>query len=161
MDRLIDTFANELIDSGLATKRDVVGCSSAEIEELERYFDLELPASYKDFLEKMGKGAGLFLQGTDVFYHRLFEIREAMEEVLGLDGNPFSLTKKTFVFSSHQGYIFHFFDTSQHLDDPRVYGYREGELQIKLLGESFIGFLKSCIQEQIASWGKGTKRVFW
>ena len=154
MSEFVDQLAQLVVASSLSTQRDIRGCSDAEIRELENHFEIRLPKVYKDFLKRMGKGAGLFMQGTDIFYEWLFGNREAMEDVLTLDKNPFSISKQVFVFSSHQGYIFHFFDTSAAQDDPPVYGYGEGELKPRLVNESLSDFLKTAIDEQIEGWAQ-------
>jgi len=93
--------------------------------------------------------AGRFLKGTDVFYDSLSENRHAFETVLALDKNPFSLSNKKFIFQNHQGYIFHFFDTTFNEDDPPVYGYREGELKTQLVSGSFSSFLQESFDEEL------------
>jgi hypothetical protein len=110
MPNFIDNFANQVINSKLATWWTMQGCWSYEIRDLENHYKVKLPTIYKDFLEKMGKGAGKFMQGTDMFYRSLFSNQEAIEDVLELECHPFSLEKDIFVLSSHQGYIFHFFN---------------------------------------------------
>jgi len=102
----------------------------------------------------MGRKSGLFNQGTDVLYDSLFYNRTAFENVLDSDGEPFSLNHDAFVFMSHQGYIFHFFDTSEHLEDPPVFGYKEGELKPRLINESLSGFLYDSALEELESWKK-------
>src|SRR4051812_35680199 len=118
MSSFMDLVVQRVLDGGLSSESSVVGCSDIEILDLERYFDIRLPEAYKQFLNQIGKGAGLFMRGTDFFYDRLFDNRKALQEVLDLEHNPFVLSRDTFVFSSHQGYIFFFFDTAQDLDDP-------------------------------------------
>lgn len=156
MSDFIDKFAKEVHGSGLCwdTMR---GCWGFEIRDLEKHFNIKLPTIYKDFLKKMGKGAGLFMQGTDFFYKHLFDNREAFEEVLELDGQPFVLTKDIFVFSSHQGYIFHFFDILEDAYDPPVYGYREGDLKFDKIDDKFSTFLLILLEEQKTSWSKVNK----
>src|SRR5690349_21627899 len=106
MANFIDLFAKRVLDSGLSTSWSMSGCSQGEIERLESKIDLKLPGEYKAFLRKMGHGAGRFMQGTDMFYSRLFDNRSAAEESLEREAFPFDLLPSRFVFSSHQGYIF-------------------------------------------------------
>jgi hypothetical protein len=144
----IELLSAKLIETGFARKREFVGCSDSEICELERFFGLILPQTYWAFLKTMGKGMGTFMRGTDVSYRSLFDNRAAMEEVLSLDGQPFALPHSTFVFSSHQGYIFHFFDTASGDDNPPVHGYREGELKIKRIDDSLSDFFLTALEEE-------------
>jgi hypothetical protein len=44
----------------LAKPTEIVGCSDAEIEQLEQRFRVNLPVSYKYFMRIMGKMAGRF-----------------------------------------------------------------------------------------------------
>ncbi len=148
MNDFIDDFVKQIIGSGLASWWTMRGCRDFEIRDLENHFDIKLPAIYKDFLKKMGKSAGEFMQGTDIFFDYLFDNREAMEEVLELDDNPFFLEKEFFIFSSHQGYIFHFFNTAEDVFDPPVYGYKEGELKVKRIDTSFSTFLLNHLEGQ-------------
>jgi hypothetical protein len=150
----IDKIAREIVGGGLSSEREISGCTDAEIRNLEKHFDLKLPEIYRDFLRKMGRGAGLFLRGTDAFYNSLFGNREAMEVVLELDDCPFSISKEAFVFSNHQGYVFHFFDTSDGSVDPRVYGYLEGTLKTQVIDESFSAFLRGSVLEEVEGWGR-------
>jgi hypothetical protein len=152
MSDFINDFAKQVINAGLCSGWKMQGCYDFEVRELENHFDLKLPTVYKDFLKKMGKGAGKFMQGTDMFYRHLFDNREAFEEVLDLEGNPFSLDKNIFVFSSHQGYIFFFFNTVEDRFDPPVYIYQEGNLKIERASEKFSIFLLTLLEEQKTGW---------
>src|SRR5689334_17588463 len=132
MTDFIDTLVARIIDGGLAGRFDLIGCDESEIERLESHFDLQLPAAYKTFLKTMGHDAGHFLRFGGVFYPRLLKNRPAFEKVLDLNGNPFTLGHKVFVFFDHQRYDYQFlcFDTSQDLDDPEVMGYQKGDLEM-------------------------------
>jgi hypothetical protein len=141
-------FAALLTKHGLASAH-FRGCTFIEIRDLESYFGLRLPERYKEFLQTMGKSAGQFMVGTDMFYKSLFNNREALEEVLGLDAHPFPLKKEMFVFSSHQGYIFHFFDTSLGIDDPPVYGYAEGDLEVRAIDKDFSTYLTRLLRDHV------------
>jgi hypothetical protein len=147
-----DKLAKRIIHGGLCTWWSMHGCWNFEIKELERHFDIRLPEIYKSFLKKMGKGAGKFMRGTDFFYRHLFANRNAFEEVLASDGKPFSLSANTFVFSSHQGYIFHFFECGN--PDPPVYGYSEGDMKVKKINNSFSEFMIYVVEEEIEGWSK-------
>ena len=154
MSDFIDNFSREVMRSGLCSWSSMRGCWGFEIRDLEARFNIQLPTLYKDFLKKMGKGAGKFMQGTDFFYKGLFSNREAMEEVLELDGQPFVLGKNVFVFSSHQGYIFHFFDNAKDVHDPPVYGYEEGNLKYDLIDDKFSDFLLNILKHQKQEWSQ-------
>src|ERR1044072_561961 len=130
-------FAQELVRAGLAMPHEIRGCSKREVARLESYYGIRLPEAYRQFLSEMGHKAGIFYRGTDCFYRHLFDLREWMEETLSEDRSPFQLTKDAFVFSSHQGYIYHFFYTIESNPDPPVWSYYEGEVSPKQLSASY------------------------
>lgn len=152
MNDFMENFTKEVIDSGLSSWFAMQECWSLEIKGVETHFNIKLPTIYKDFLKKMGKGAGKFMQGTDFFYHNLFDNRKAIEEVLELENFPFSLQESYFVFSSHQGYNFFFFDTNEDAYNPPVYVYQEGELKFEKVDETLTAFLQRLLEEQITAW---------
>ena len=140
-------FARDLVRYGFATTFELRGCSEREIARLEACFKLNLPESYKSFLSVMGHKAGTFYQGTDCFYHDLFDLREWLEATLAEDRSPFQLTKDAFVFSSHQGVIYHFFYTIDNKPDPTVWGYCEGDMQPKKIDTSFSAYLANSLED--------------
>jgi SMI1-KNR4 cell-wall len=148
MDKFIDEFENLLIESGLASKFNIKGCSEEEVIKLERYFELRLPVVYRDFLLRMGHRAGSYHQGTDIFYSDIFSNREGLEELLEEDNFSVYLEQTFFVFSCHQGYIYHFFDIRESLIDPPVYGYKEGDLQFKRINDAYSSFLLRSLEDE-------------
>ena len=92
------------------------------------------------------------MQGTDMFFDHLFDNREAAEEALQRQGYPFDLSQGEFVFSSHQGYIFHLFNWDTHLDDPPVYGFDESAPKLTLIENRFTEFLVRILDEEIRNW---------
>jgi len=120
----------------MAQPQDIVGCTEAEISELEQRVGLTLPTAYRDFLLVMGHRTGTFMVGTDFFYNDLDGLRDALVESLARMRVDFQVPLDAFVFSSHQGYIFHFFRTSEG-DDPPVYGYSEADPRVRLRSQAF------------------------
>ncbi|MBX3242022.1 MAG: SMI1/KNR4 family protein [Chitinophagaceae bacterium] len=100
------------------------GCSLKEVSKIESLFQTNLPATYIDFLTRMGKGAGNFLRGSSAFYNEIFYLKEWASELL-LENDFKSLPEDAFVFFMHQGYQFAFFCNYDN-DDPPVYYYHEG-----------------------------------
>jgi len=150
MSDFINEFANTLIFNKLATEHNIVGCSSAEIDIIEQIFDIRLPELYKNFLQKMGHQAGRFGQGTDMFYQHLIDNQEGFQELLQEDEVVFELDKNFFVISSHQGYIYHFFDIVEDLIDPPIYGYMEGDFKVKQTNSRFSDFLLGNLKEELS-----------
>lgn len=58
MTRSIGEFIERLARDGIAQREQLRGCSSAEIDLLERNYKLKLPASYRRYLEVMGHETG-------------------------------------------------------------------------------------------------------
>lgn len=141
MNSIVEQLRDNLIENKLAFPKNIRGCSEIDIRELEKHFDVKLPLIYKDFLRIMGRQAGEYQRGTDIYYNDLFDLRKQFEEILRENNNPFLLKSSIFVFSGHQGIIFHFFDTEEDFIDPPVYGYLEGETNIKLVYETYSKYL--------------------
>lgn len=117
----------------------MVGCTEMEIHRLEKRFvigawkeNMRFPPAYKEFLLWMGKHGGGFMKGTDCFYTSLGKNNDYAQELLEENKFPQKLPYDAFVFSMHQGYIFHFFRTvffrkEEERNDPPVYVYVEGQ----------------------------------
>lgn len=143
----IDEFIQKLKQSGAASFWNLRGCSEAEIRALERHYNFKLPGIYRSYLSKMGHSAGKLFTGTDVSYKWLFELRDLLQETLETDKSDIELPENIFVFSSHQGYIYHFFYVVDGSENPSIFGYREGDLVVKKINESFSGFLFESLAE--------------
>src|SRR3712207_274324 len=76
IEKRFDAFVGRLVASGVAAESDLLGCSDAEIGRLERKYGLRLPASYRCYLKRMGRGAGR------LFTHD--HVRVSYEDVLAL-----------------------------------------------------------------------------
>lgn len=55
-------------------------CSTKEIEELELFYTIKLPASYKSFLAIAGKDSGNLMIGSEYSYKHLFKLKEIANE---------------------------------------------------------------------------------
>lgn len=136
-----------LLESGLAGPDDVQGCTQAEIAEIEESARMPLPSVYHEFLLQAGRRAGLFYEGSDMFYPGLLELREAACELLQEAHNDFLLPTDAFVFFMHQGYQFMYFRVVVGDADPPVYNYIEGDLMPEQAYERFSNFVKESIEE--------------
>jgi hypothetical protein len=126
----------------------IEGIDNEKIREIEKYYGVSLPLDYKIFLKKMGKTADKFLRGEDCFYDRIFELREYANDLLADDNSQFKLKKDHFVFYSHQGYIFAFFDSSIQENTP-IYYYLEGDLEPNIKYDSLSDFLEEQLKNHI------------
>ncbi len=136
-----------IIAGGLAAGDEIAGCTEQEIGALEAAFGRPLPSSYRAFLAVMGKGAGEFMRGTDMFHEHLAGLRAAAES-LGLKSRPpVELRPTDWVFAMHQGYQFLYFDASAGAD-PAVFHVMEGEGP-KPVAASFSDWLDGAIEDEI------------
>lgn len=138
----------KIIEAKLADEQDIEGCSLAEIAVLEDRCGNPLPKKYKDFMVFMGRKAGRFLQGTDIFYSSVSELRIEAIDLLKENKEEFQLLSEYFVFSMHQGYEFLFFDCYDG-DDPIIYQYIEGEGEPKKAWGSFSSFINETLQQHL------------
>lgn len=140
-------ICERLIRAGIATTDEIRGCSLEETDELESYVKGQFPQSYKIFLLTMGRGAGKFFEGTDIFYPEILEIRRGAEDLLDEDNSDFELSTSDFVFALHQGYQFMYFSVVEDVDDPPVYYYMEGAEASHKKWASFSEFLLKSVHD--------------
>src|SRR5215472_15285228 len=123
----IEQLARDIVVAKLASADELKGCTTEEIDELQRKFLVTLPETYVEWLKAMGRGAGKFLEGSDAFFPTLLELREGAEELLAENKSELVLPQDAFVFLMHQGYQFLYFRTAQPDPDPQVSHYLEGK----------------------------------
>lgn len=149
MNKIIEDIVSSLTEKGLSLKDDFRGCSNEEVQEIEAFYGIKLPEAYHLFLKKMGKSAGVFMAGTDMFFGHLFELREAATELLEESDTDYVLPKEMFVFSMHQGYEFCCFEVKGS-HDPKVYQYIEDDDEPSVVWESFSSYLKEMLQQYLS-----------
>ena len=138
-----------LIDSGLATARDINGCTVSEIEQIETAYQIRLPAAYVSFMTRMGRGAGHFLEGSDFLFPAPLGLREEAEGLLKESNAKFSLKKTDFVYLAHQGYQFMYFG-AEGSDDPPTSLYLEEE-EPRQVYDHFSEWLIASVTDEIAA----------
>jgi hypothetical protein len=127
-----------LISLGVATAEDIFGCTSAEIERLQRNSGLQLPSSYIEFLRIAGKGAGRFMNDFDIHFEHLVDLNErAMRKLDRWEEGKLKLPVKAFVFCMRYGEQFMFFVADGNQADPEIYHYYEGQGEFKKVANSF------------------------
>lgn len=136
-----------IIAGGLAAGDEIAGCTEPEIAALEAAFRRPFPASYRVFLAAMGKGAGEFMRGTDMFHEHLGGLRKAAERLMLESRSPAELRSSDWVFAVHQGYQFLYFDAAAG-PDPQVFHVMEGEAA-KPVAASFSDWLDGAIADEI------------
>ena len=125
---------------------EIYGTTPEEIADLEVNVGKRLPSRYREFLLGIGRGAGRFLNGRDIFLAALRGLREEAIGLLKENKEEVELQDDAYVFSMHQGYEFTYFNFSEG-DDPPVYQYVEGNGPPTLAWNSFSDFLKEAISQ--------------
>lgn len=134
----LDEFADKLVESGVASPHQILGCTEAEIAAvLDKAQGFPLPEHFVAFLRRMGRGAGRLLVGTDAFYPASVETADAVREFA--EGDPALRLSGRFFFANHQGYQWYFFDEAS---PGKVFLYSEGVAEPQLLAETFLDFLQ-------------------
>ncbi|WP_342801244.1 hypothetical protein [Nocardia sp. No.11] len=140
----------ELLASGVASEDEIMGCSASEIEDVSSSAgSFRLPGQYLAFLQVMGRRAGKLFEGTDIFYPRSLEAREAAIDVASGDGESLSLENR-FFFGHHQGCKVYLFEP----DSPAVFTYQEGHPEVRMLAESLLAFLQHALEVRCRQRGK-------
>jgi len=141
---------DRLTQTGLTDSDTLVGCSREAIGELQTKLNVQLPASYIDFLQSMGRMAGEFMVGTDYSIDRLVSFRDAAEKLFRAKGLSFA--ESEFVFASHQGYTFLYFNTACG-EDPPVLMLTESESLPTQIAQSFSEWLRMAVEDDIEAYG--------
>lgn len=149
MNKVIDDIMNSIVENGLSDQNDFLGCSDKEIQEIEEFYNIKLPKVYIDFLKKMGKSAGAFMAGTDMFYQHLYDLREGAIELLHDSDTDYTLPNEMFVFSMHQGYEFCCFDVTDS-SDPKIYQYIEDDDEPNVVWKHFSSYLKEMLNNHLS-----------
>jgi hypothetical protein len=149
----VKTAQNKLMEAGFAFEGDFIGCTQMEILSIEDRFAIQLPSCYRDFLGVMGRRAGaLFLAGSDYSFPTVLRFRNDAEELLRKCLPEFKLPPTVFVFISHQGYNYSWFNCGKPADDPPVFLFTEGEKEPRMVSDSFSTWLLSAVDDDIAAY---------
>src|SRR5262245_18796074 len=97
-----------IADGVTASAEQIRGLTEDEIREVERAQPAPLASDYRRFLELAGRGAGRFLQGSDVFYPAVLQLRPWAHALLKENAVKAALTDADRVIFMHQGYQFDF-----------------------------------------------------
>jgi hypothetical protein len=136
----------KLIDAGLASDADFLGCSEAEITHLEQQFKVKLPPAFVDFLQVMGKERDGFYAEASMSYP--FDDMRRIAVALLDDVNE-KLSETAFVFVERYGCAVLYFETNVG-DDPPVYVCQEDDNAPSKVAGSFSVWLNSAVDEHIA-----------
>jgi hypothetical protein len=126
---------------------DLHGLNERAIQEVEDDQPARLAQAYRCFLASAGRGAGRFLQGSDVFHPQVLGLREVAQELL--DEQGLALEEDDRVILVHQGYQFDFLRGEG--TDPEVWSYSEGEVPERRYAR-FTDWLRANAEEQTSAW---------
>lgn len=143
-----------IADGVTATAEQLQGLTQREIEEIELDQAAPLAESYRLFLELVGRGAGHFLQGSDVFYPAVLGLGQEARELLEENRVPFVWTAEDRVILMHQGYQFDFLRGVG--PDPEVWSYGEGTtVGVPVMSYScFTDWLQAQVEQQTQAWAR-------
>jgi hypothetical protein len=141
-----EEIISSLINAKICEASEIRGASLEDVATLERAAGRKLPAQYREFLLGVGRRAGRFLEGKDIFVSALDGLKEEADSLMQENEEGVVLTKEDFVFSMHQGYEFTYFKLSEG-DDPPVYQYVEGNGSPVLTWNSFSDFLRDSLNQ--------------
>jgi hypothetical protein len=136
----IEKVAEILVRRGVVTENTINGCSAQEIKQVEAGVGQPLPLAYREFLAKMGRGAGDFYVGTHLFFPSMLGITEAARELVAEDEAGVVLPQGAIAFMMHQGYQFMFVRADEG-EDPPVYYYMEQSGEFVKKAEQLSQFL--------------------
>ncbi|MEU1982504.1 hypothetical protein [Nocardia sp. NPDC019395] len=125
----LNELVKPLLETGLVTQDEIKGCADVEVDELQYAQSVsELPFSYREFLLFSGKNPYWLSRGGEWDYEWTMEAkvvaREIVEEDYEGDFSPFA---ESFIFETHQGYMFNFFRKEDlPSNDPHFWIYTGG-----------------------------------
>jgi hypothetical protein len=153
-DERVDALVAAIADGVTATAEQLHGLTQREIDEVEHDQAAPLAESYRRFLELVGRGAGRFLQGSDVFYPLMLGMGQAARELLEENQIPFGWTAEDRVILMHQGYQFDFLRGAG--PDPEVWSYGEGTtVGVPVLSyPCFTDWLQAQVEQQTRAWAR-------
>lgn len=140
----------KLIDAGLASEADFVGCDDVEISQLEQKFNVKLPSAFVDFLRVMGKERDGFYAEASMSYP-FDNMRRIAIDLLN-DVNE-KLSDTAFVFVERYGCAVLYFETNAG-DDPPVYVCQENDVPPKMISAGFNEWLNMAVDAHIKACGK-------
>ena len=145
----IKDFAEKLIANGFVySEKPIMGCTTGEIEDLEKKLQIKFPSIYRDYLRILGQGSGDFLRGEEHSYPDLLDLQQGAKELLEEWNCAYRLPPTAFVFWMSQGTQFTFFDCAAG-DDPPVFHYREGYAEPVRRDDHYSEMLERWLDQQI------------
>lgn|GEM_PF-1916281 len=140
-------LTNLMESRGIARKSDLVGVSEAQILNLEKYFTLSFPRTYREFLRNFGRSAGLLSPWMAIYFDDLKEIRDQFDCLIAADGHSFTLPEKALLIGNWES-VFDYL-VCDGRDDPEVYRvdlYQAEVPHARLYAKSYSAYLENMIK---------------
>ncbi|WP_327148123.1 SMI1/KNR4 family protein [Nocardia sp. NBC_01329] len=125
----IAQLAEDLIERGLVARAGNRGCSEQEISDLMQSQRVEaLPESYREFLEYSGRDPYWLTHEGEWNYDWILDAKNVARDIVVEDyKGEFSSFENSFIFQTHQGYMFFYFrEEDLHAADPRFWIFKGG-----------------------------------
>ena len=128
-----------LLSKGITSPAEIQGCTDEDISQLEAAYKLKFPATYKQFLRVMGRGAGRLFADCSWTLPELAHANIMLQQKL-LANNAVQVPKSAFVFLACSAAEILFFDAADG-DDPPIYVVEIASEPPRLLSDSFSDWL--------------------
>ncbi|WP_280388190.1 SMI1/KNR4 family protein [Nocardia wallacei] len=135
-------LAEPLIRRGLVTRDSVEGCTDGEISALmQAQHVTRIPQSYREFLAYGGKNPYWLTHTGEWDYDWLLEAKDLAREIAEDYNHDFAQFEDSFIFQTHQGYMFYYFRAEDlSATDPNFYIFT-GNDPVRDSGQSFTHWL--------------------
>ncbi len=141
------SLSRRIIAAKLSTEAQIRPMRPDQIQRIADRAGRRLPAAYACFLQKMGNGAGGFMDGSDVFGPVLLDVREVARQILGQnEGGASGLADTQLVVGVHGGCLVWMLDLRSGGEDPPVLEYGEGDDEPLQVAEHFTEFLQAYVE---------------
>jgi len=146
-------YSAGIISKWIITKKRLIGCSKDEVDILESKYDLVFPRSYKEYLYKMGKGAGVLFRYDHfaVTYDYITGLTNSeREKIREFSEYNVELPDNAFIISGRLGEQFLFIECTGDQDSKVLY-YNEWDQNVVIAYESVYEWLDNIYAECIAA----------
>lgn len=142
---MVDRGSLGPVEQGLVTPNDIQGCTEEEISVLMRAQAVgAIPDSYREFLAYDGRNPYWLSRTGEWDYEWLLEAKEIAREIVVEDyKRDFTPFEDAFIFQTHQGYMFYYFQPDDLTEpDPHFWIYT-GKEPVRDGGRRFTEWLQA------------------
>ncbi|WP_029630048.1 SMI1/KNR4 family protein [Zavarzinella formosa] len=133
--------------SGVAEPSGLLGCTPAQIQRLETRYGVTLPATYRRFLELMGRKSGRLVthDHLDIQYDYVVKATAGFPKLLD-ESSSFTLPADALIILGRDGDQFHYI-RCDHPEDSAVWYVNLDDLKPRQVRKSVVGWVRSWCQE--------------